>query len=172
MEKYDDTEDHLVAIQRTFGNAAGKVAHHTKAEREKMMSTPENVRLREKTAARCTARIKRRMPKKQARKIRTKHHVRYCSEPVKKEANRKPLTELFVKGQFTEDREEWQKELLGHCEDVYTDLEETKEVHESRIEYFKQKGDQQFTEEGRSAEITVDLVLQAGAKLRSTDAKT
>ena len=30
-----------------------------------------------------------------------------------------------MKEQFTEDREEWQKEL-EHCEEVYTDLEETK----------------------------------------------
>ena len=34
----------------------------------------------------------------------------------------KPLTELYVKGHFTEDREEWQKELQRHCEEVYTDL--------------------------------------------------
>ena len=37
-----------------------------------------------------------------------------------------PLTELCVKVQFTEDREEWQKQLQRHCEEVYTDLEETK----------------------------------------------
>ena len=47
---------------------------------------------------------------------------------------------------------------------MYTDLEETKEAQESRIEYFRKKGNQQFTEEGRNAEITVDLVLQARAK--------
>ena len=35
MEKYDDTEDDLGSIQRTIENAAGKVVHHTKAEREK-----------------------------------------------------------------------------------------------------------------------------------------
>ena len=69
----------------------------------------------------------------------------------------KPLTELYVKGHFAEDREEW------HCEEVYTELEE-KEAKESRIEYFKKKGNQQF-EEDRNAEITVDLALQARAKL-------
>ena len=31
------------------------------------------------------------------------------------------LTELYVKGNFTENREEWQKELQLHCEEVYTD---------------------------------------------------
>ena len=43
--------------------------------------------------------------------------------------------------------------------------EKTKEVQENRIEYFKKKGDQQFTEEGRTAEIAVDLMLSARAKM-------
>ena len=50
----------------------------------------------------------------------------------KKKAKRKPLTELYVKGNFTEDREECQKELQRHCEGVYTDQEETKEVQEKQ----------------------------------------
>ena len=49
-------------------------------------------------------------------------------------------------------------------EEVFTDQEETKDVQEKRIEFFKQKGDQQFTKEGRNAEI-IDLVLQAWAKM-------
>ena len=48
---------------------------------------------------------------------------------------------------------------------MYTDQDETKEVQENRIEYFKKKGEQQFTKEGRTAEITVDLMLQARAKM-------
>ena len=81
-------------------------------------------------------------------------------EGEKKTADRK-----ICERNFTEDREEWQKELQRHCEEMYTDQEETKEVQENRIEYFKKKGEQQFTEEGRTAEITVDLVLQARAKM-------
>ena len=50
-------------------------------------------------------------------------------------------------------------------EEVSTDQEETKEVQENRMKNVKKKGDQQFTEEGRTAEITVDLVLQARAKM-------
>ena len=52
-----------------------------------------------------------------------------------------------------------------------TDQEETKEAQESRIEYFTKKGDQQFTEEGRNAEVTVDLVFQARAKLSDNKIK-
>ena len=44
-------------------------------------------------------------------------------------------------------------------------MEETKEERENRIEYFWKIGNQQFTEDGRNAEITVDLVLQTRAKL-------
>ena len=91
------------------------------------------------------------MLKKQARKARAEHLVTCCLEPGKKKVKRKPLPEFFVKGNFTEDREEWQKELQRHCEELYTDQEETKEVQENRIEYFKKRGDQQFTEEGRTA---------------------
>ena len=79
---------------------------------------------------------------------------------------RKEEEELYVKEPFTEDRDEWQKELQRHCEEVYIDQEETKEAQESRIEYFKIKGNHLFTVDWRSTEITVvDLVLQARAKL-------
>ena len=65
---------------------------------------------------------------------------------------------------FTEDRKEWNQELHRHCEGVSTDPEETKKVQKGRIEYFKRKGDQHFTDDGRRAEITIDLVLQDRAK--------
>ena len=44
-------------------------------------------------------------------------------------------------------------------------MEETKEEQENSIENFWKKGNQQFTEDGRTAEITVELVLQASAKM-------
>ena len=55
--------------------------------------------------------------------------------------------------------------LQRHCEEVYTDQKETREVQDKRIEYFRKKGDQRFTVDGRRAEITVDLVLQVWAKM-------
>ena len=70
-----------------------------------------------------------------------------------------------MKETFTEDREEWQKGLQKHCEEASTDQKETQEVQEDRIEHIKKKGDQQFTVLRRTAEITVDLVLQARAKM-------
>ena len=57
------------------------------------MNTPENVKLREEAAAR------RKVLKKQARKARAHHQVK-CLEPGKKKAKRKPLADLYVKGNF------------------------------------------------------------------------
>ena len=60
-------------------NTARKVVHRTKAQREEdIMSTPENVRLPEEAAARCTTKLKRRVLRKQARKARAEHLVK-CS---------------------------------------------------------------------------------------------
>ena len=39
------------------------------------------------------------------------------------------------------------------------------EVQEKRIEYFRKKGDRHFSEDGRGADITNDLLLQARAKM-------
>ena len=45
---------------------------------------------------------------------------------------RKPSTELFVKGSFTEDRGGWGKERLRHCgEEFFVDPEETGEEQEN-----------------------------------------
>ena len=57
------------------------------------------------------------------------------------------------------------RELQRHCEEVYTDHGEPREVQDKRIEYFRKNGDQKFTDEGRKAEITVALVLQSRARM-------
>ena len=56
--------------------------------------------------ARCTKKIKRKVLKQQARKARAEQKAKCCLEPARKRVKRKPLTELHVKGNFTEDREE------------------------------------------------------------------
>ena len=100
----------LATVQKNIENAAKKAVHRTKAQREKeIMGTPENVRLRENAAATCTAKIQRRIVRKQARKAKAEHLVQCNLEPTKKKCKSQPLTELYVKGHFTEDREEWQK---------------------------------------------------------------
>ena len=74
--------------RKNIGIGAGRVAHHTKAEREEVIqSTPGSVSLQ--AAARCTKMIKRKVLKKQTRKA--KEHLMKCSlEQGKKKVKRKP----------------------------------------------------------------------------------
>ena len=125
------------------------------------MSTPENVRLREEAAARCTAKIKRRILRKQARKARAEHVAKCSLEPGKKKCKSKPLIELYGKGHCNEDKDDWQRELERHLEEVSTDLEETKEAQENRIVYFKKK-----------KEISIFRAGSQWVTTRSTDPKT
>ena len=110
MINNDGVAEYFATVQKNTESAAGKVVQRTKAQREKeIMSTPDNVRLREEAAARSTEKIKRRVLRKQARKAGAEHLVKCSMEPGKKKTESKSLTELYEKGQFTEDREEWQK---------------------------------------------------------------
>ena len=81
MEKNFDTEDDIATTQKNIETVAGEVAQ--------IISAPENVRLREEAAARCTAKINRKVLKKQARKVRAEHLVKCCLEPGKKKAKKK-----------------------------------------------------------------------------------
>ena len=72
---------------------------------------------------------------------------------------------MYLNGSFTEDRRAWEKELQGHCAEIHVDPEQTKEEQEKRITMYKQDGGRHFTEQRRVAEITIDFVLQARAKM-------
>ena len=83
-EKGGDKEEHHSTDQKNIESAAKKIQHLTNAQKEKeMMRTPENMRLREEAAARCTAKIKRRVLRRQTRKARAEHLVRCSLEPGK-----------------------------------------------------------------------------------------
>ena len=74
---------------------------------------------------------------------------------LKKQARKaRAEQELYVNGHCTEDREEWRSESLRHCKEV-----------RRRREKYKKKELNQFTDDGRRAVITVDLLLQANAKM-------
>ena len=111
------------------------------------------MRTREEAAARCTKVIKRRVLKtKQARTSRAQHLVRsYMSTG-------------------TEDGEDGKQNFSGIVK-RYTRIRKRQKKYWKKEQYFfKEKGDQKFTVDGRNAEITVDLVLQAKAKLSDKDA--
>ena len=124
--------------------------------------TPEDVMVKQGAAARNTRLVERQVLRKQPRKARADHAVKGTVMLGKKIPKRKPLTELYVDGNFTEDGEEWKNGR--HCDEVYVDPEKTIEVQEERIEKFKREGDRHFTEDGRGADITLGLLLQARAK--------
>ena len=67
-------------------------------------------------------------------------------------------------GVFTED-EVVRNEELQHCDEVHVDVEETIEKQKDRIKEYKKDEDRHFTEAGRVAEMTIDLVFQARAKM-------
>ena len=155
----------LSAFKSRLNKLLGRLRTSQKGKERKIMrQTPEDVKIREEAAARCKRVMERRVLSKQARRVRA-HLVKCSMVSGRKKNRRKALLELFVDGTFTDNREEWQKELKRHCKSVHTDQEETEEVQKERIEYFKMKGDRHLLEEGRAGEMTVDLVLQARAKL-------
>ena len=156
----------LGSNSKSIEEAAKKTDHTTKAERKKRgTDTPKAILSKEMAAARSTRPIERKILRKQARKARADHAVQCCLLPGKRIPKRKALTELYVNGIFTEDREEWQKELQRHCDEVYVDALESKEEQERRIVKYSQDGNMHFSVEGRVVEITVDVVLQAKAKM-------
>ena len=99
MKENEDIEDTLENIQRTIENAAGKVAHHTNAERDKNIDEYTREKLQQGVQQRSRGEYSR----NKVRKAKEEHHVRCCFELGKKKTNRKPSV--------TEDREEWQKKL-------------------------------------------------------------
>ena len=67
---------------------------------------------------------------------------------------------------LTKDRKVWREQLQMHCgEVVYDDKEETAGKHEERIRKFKTAGDTHFTEDGILAEMSIEFVVRAKAKL-------
>ena len=112
MSRKDEKhKENLGTIQKDIEEAAGKSGlEHKKSDRDKAVKeTPENVRIREEAAARCTKVITRRVLKKQARKTRSDHLVKCSLMPGRIIIIKEPLSELYVNGNFMEDREELQK---------------------------------------------------------------
>ena len=129
MKKVMEKDGHgvdgnLTTIQKQLNSPHVKCRIAPKLRDNISKRTPDDVRTREDAAARCTKVIKRRVLKKQPTKARAEDLVRCCLALGKKKAPKKPLTEFYVDGHFTE--EICKNKLQRHCEEVYTDQEETK----------------------------------------------
>ena len=124
-QKGEGQREGLETIQRPIEEAAKKVAHTTKSYRLKEnKKTPTDITVREGAAARSARPIESKVLMKQAWKARAEHAVNCSLMPGKSIPKRKPLTELYVNGGVTEDTGAWEKELHGHCAEVYADPEE------------------------------------------------
>ena len=119
----------------------------------------------EGTAARSSRPIEREALMQQARKARAEHAVK-CKLMLGKRISKKKklLTELYANGSSIEDGGAWETESQRHCAVVHVDPEETTDEQKKWIMKYKE-----FTEQGRVAEITVDLVLQARAKMSENE---
>ena len=92
-------------MKKNVENAANKIQHRTDAQKEKgMMRTPKNVWPREEAAARCTAKNRRRVLRRHARKARVEHLMRCNFGAGEKKAKATDL--IHVKVHFTRDRAE------------------------------------------------------------------
>ena len=129
-EKRERQEEKWKWYRRALKKNCGKSGAH----RKKTIETKQwNRRLEMWT--------KRIVLKKQVWKVRADRLVTCNMMSGRKKMQRKPLSELYLGGKITEDRDEWQKELQGHCEEVHTHHEETREEQEKIIEYFWKETD-------------------------------
>ena len=87
-----------------------------------------------------------------------------CSLSLGKNTEKTTLTELYVNDSFTQDRDAWKKEFQTRGAEVSVDPEETTEEQAKWIAKYTKYG-RQFSEDGRITGITVDLVLQAKARM-------
>ena len=126
--------------------------------------TRTEVTVRER-AARSSRPIESKVLKQQARKAMAEHAVKCSLMPSKGIPKERPLAEHYVNGSFTEHRGAWEKDLQRHSVEVHADPEDTHEEQEQIIIKYKTDDDRHFTEDGRVAEITIDLMLQAWAKM-------
>ena len=68
-------------------------------------------------------------------------------------------------GSLSEDRAVWKTEPQRHCKEVYVDVEESAEKQKERIMQFRADRFWHCADDGRIADITVDLVLRARARM-------
>ena len=75
------------------------------------------------------------------------------------------VTELWINGRASEDRDEWTVEVRAHCEKCYDGKTETSEVQDERIRQQSSRGDSLVVLQGRQMQIAVDRVLRARGKI-------
>ena len=98
--------------------------------------------------------MRRRHLRKIAQKARREFEAGKAVLPRGKVINRPVVTNLWVNGRASEDRDEWTEEVRAHCERCYDDKEETSEVQAERIQRQRRSGNRRVALHGRRVMIT------------------
>ena len=108
-----DNTDNIAMTQKNVEEAATSISHTAKSARQKEAKNAiEEVTLR--AAARCSRPMERKVLRMQVRRAKSEDAVKCSLLPGRKKPKRKPLTEVYVDGCFTEDRSAWDQELQRH----------------------------------------------------------
>ena len=94
---------------------------------------PDEIRNLASDAVRCQNHVRKKQLRKIVRKARSELEAGRVVLPREKVKHRPVVTQLWVNGRASEDRDEWTGEVRGHCERCYDDKAETPEVHAERI---------------------------------------
>ena len=87
-------------------------SHSTIVERDRAArQSQKNIEALAGAAARSSRAVERRVLQKEAPKVRAEHLVQCSRMPGKRKVRTKPSKELYSKGSFSENRDDWNKEL-------------------------------------------------------------
>ena len=104
--------------------------------------------------------MRKKQLRKIARKARRELEAGRAVLPREKVIHRPVVTQLWVNGRASEDRDEWTEEVRGHCERCYDDKAETPVVQAERIRRQRVSGDRHVALQGRRILIVVDMILE------------
>ena len=152
-------KDCLETIQKKTEDAAKEIPHSTKLERDR----------EERAVTRSLRPDERRVLRRQAGKARAAHLVKCRLALGQRRVLRKPLRELHINGGFSENREDWRKELQRPWREVHVDRRRRSRSRGRGSHGTPKKGSNSLPKQGRVAEISVDLELQAKALLSDNE---
>ena len=160
----EDGEGLVLLHDRPVGAAAEVKATTTSSRNRNKFCVPEEIRQMASDEAKCQNPLKKQL-RNIDRKARREFEAGRAVQPRAKVINTSVVTELWVNGRASEDRDEWTEEVRAHCERCHDDKAETSEVQAERIRRQRVSGDRRVAPQGRRVQITVNSVLRARGKV-------
>ena len=164
MINNDGVEEDLATIKTNTKKAARKVVHRRKhKEKKAIMTIPENVRVKKLPQGLQKKKTRREYLESRQGKARAEHLVKRSLEPGKKKTKSKPDRTVRERAFYQRQRGMAQKNSNGIEKRCALTWRKQKMFRWKDLDISRRN--QQFTEEGRHADITVERVLQAREKL-------